>query len=85
MLEPYWDYNAKLVRTPTGFGKLQSSAQGLLFHGGHHHYVLEHLVSLTFRGEAASLDRFKEVFGLVILRAKKKHFHYISVWLEQFV
>ena len=45
--------------------------------------------SLIFRGEAVSLHRckhgFKEVFGWVILRAKKKHFPLISEWLEQLV
>ena len=43
--------------------------------------------NLIFRNEEATKDKckaiFRNLFGLVILRAKKKYFPEISLWLEQ--
>jgi hypothetical protein len=45
--------------------------------------------NLIFRNEEASKDKckaiFRNVFALVILRAKKNYLPNISLWLEQLV
>ena len=44
---------------------------------------------LIFRGEEATVQKcrtvFRNVFGLVILCAKKRYLPHIEAWLDQFV